>query len=219
MKRKIHDYDAAGITIFFERKRCIHALDCVRALPDVFSLTRRRWIDATQASADEIAEVIERCPTGALHYRRKDGHADEQIPAHNEARLSAEGPLYLHGNLEIHSSAGVLEETRIALCRCGASRNQPFCDNSHEATGFQDGATARAAASATGSELASSSDVLRVTIENQGACVLEGTYSLIGSDGVTIENKGQRLSLCRCGRSLDMPLCDGTHLKTGLTAV
>ncbi len=49
MKRKIHSYEAEGITIRYERKRCIHALDCVRGLPDVFSLTRRRWIDATLA--------------------------------------------------------------------------------------------------------------------------------------------------------------------------
>jgi CDGSH-type Zn-finger protein/uncharacterized Fe-S cluster protein YjdI len=215
MKRKIHDYDAAGITIYFERKRCIHALECVRALPDVFSMTRRRWVDATQAQPQEIAAIVERCPTGALHYRRKDGYADEQVPERNEARLAADGPLYLHGNLEIHTAEEVLQETRVALCRCGASRNKPFCDNSHENIAFQDNSAVRA--SFAGSQ--SSSGVLRVLIEPDGACVLEGAFSLTGSDDTTIENCGPRLSLCRCGQSRDKPLCDGAHLKTGFKAV
>lgn len=215
MKRKIHEYDAPGITIRFERKRCVHALECVRALPDVFSLTRRRWVDATQATPDEIAATVERCPTGALTYQRKDGGAEERIPERNQVRLLPYGPLYLSGNLEVHTSEGVSNETRIALCRCGASRNKPFCDNSHEAISFEDYATVRAGADQASQ---SSPGVVRVLIETDGPCVIEGEFAVTSGDGKTIENGGPRLSLCRCGQSRDKPLCDGTHLKTGFKA-
>lgn len=213
MKRKIHEYDAEGITIAFEPKRCIHALECMRALPNVFSATRRRWVDASQATAQEIAEVVERCPTGALLYRRKDGGPDERIPEANMARLLPYGPVYLSGDLEIHTDEGVTRETRVAICRCGASRNKPYCDNSHEAIAFQDYAPAR-----NGTSLQPSTGTLRVLIEADGPCVIEGEFSVTGGDGSKVENGGPRLSLCRCGRSQDMPVCDGTHLQPGFNA-
>jgi CDGSH-type Zn-finger protein len=50
-----------------------------------------------------------------------------------------DGPLYLHGNIEIQHSDGtvLLQDTRVALCRCGASKAKPFCDGSHTQAGFQ----------------------------------------------------------------------------------
>ncbi len=51
------------------------------------------------------------------------------------------GPLYLKGGIQVFSSDGKPYEARkrITLCRCGASRNKPFCDGSHIKTGFDDG--------------------------------------------------------------------------------
>jgi CDGSH-type Zn-finger protein len=54
------------------------------------------------------------------------------IPIHD-------GPLLLHGDLRVvdPQTGGVIaEETRLALCRCGQSENQPFCDDSHRRTRF-----------------------------------------------------------------------------------
>lgn len=42
------------------------------------------------------------------------------------------GPLLLHGDLVMRSAQGVAQrEVRVAMCRCGRSANQPYCDNSH----------------------------------------------------------------------------------------
>jgi uncharacterized Fe-S cluster protein YjdI/CDGSH-type Zn-finger protein len=140
--QKLRRYDGEDITISYDVKRCVHAEECVRGLPRVFDPGRRVWVDATQASAGEIANTVQRCPTGALHFRRTDGGVEEPIPRRNEVRLTPDGPLYFRGELEIHTPTGMLKETRAALCCCGASRNKPFCDRSHVKAGFRDiGAT------------------------------------------------------------------------------
>jgi uncharacterized Fe-S cluster protein YjdI len=62
-------YAAPEVTVFYDRGRCRHYAECVRGLPQVFDPTRRPWIRADLADADTVAEVVRRCPTGALHYR------------------------------------------------------------------------------------------------------------------------------------------------------
>jgi len=48
------------------------------------------------------------------------------------------GPLEVTGKFRIVNSAGRIIETdgTVYLCRCGASRNKPFCDDSHKLDGF-----------------------------------------------------------------------------------
>lgn len=69
-------YSAPPITVFYDRSRCRHYAECVRGLPQVFDVTRRPWIRADLADPNSIAEVIRRCPTGALHYRLTDGNSE-----------------------------------------------------------------------------------------------------------------------------------------------
>ena len=49
-----------------------------------------------------------------------------------------DGPLHVEGALEICSASGrtITRTMETWLCRCGQSRNKPFCDGSHEAAGF-----------------------------------------------------------------------------------
>ena len=128
------------IDISYDARRCIHAAECIRGLPAVFDNGRRPWILPSGASADEIAKVIARCPSGALHFTRKDGGPAESPDEETTVRVTADGPLYLRGHIEIRASDGstIVEETRAALCRCGHSHNKPFCDNSHRDVGFRD---------------------------------------------------------------------------------
>jgi CDGSH-type Zn-finger protein/uncharacterized Fe-S cluster protein YjdI len=213
MPSKVREYAADAITVRYEMRRCIHAHECVRGLPQVFDLSRRIWIDATQASPDAIADVIERCPTGALHYRRKDGQG-EAIPSRNEIRVVADGPLYVRGELEIHTATGVVHEARAALCRCGGSSNKPFCDNSHQRIGFRDAARA-----ADGDNIGtSSSGPLRVLPQSNGPCVVEGAFVLVDQEGAVLAHLGPQTALCRCGQSATKPLCDGSHRRAGFAA-
>ena len=131
-------YGGSDIEVTFDSDLCIHATECVRGLPGVFDRDRRPWVLADNASADEVSHVVERCPTGALQYRRIDGHLDEQANAVATVTPVENGPLAVRGDLVVQHEDGSLERLpRAALCRCGQSKNKPFCDNSHLEVGFR----------------------------------------------------------------------------------
>lgn len=50
-----------------------------------------------------------------------------------------DGPLLVEGNLEVLSGTGraILRTQKTWLCRCGASKNKPYCDGSHAKVGFK----------------------------------------------------------------------------------
>ena len=75
MPDDIREYSAPGVTVTWEPGRCRHAGECVRGLPAVFEVDRRPWIDPAAAPADEVVEVIDRCPSYALGYRAADGRS------------------------------------------------------------------------------------------------------------------------------------------------
>jgi uncharacterized Fe-S cluster protein YjdI/CDGSH-type Zn-finger protein len=139
MAGKKHTYESDELVVDFDVARCIHAEECVHGSPEAFDATRRPWIDPTLADSGDIARVIQRCPTGALRYRWKTGAEGEQASSTNTVRAEADGPLYVLGRLRLSLTDGeAQEESRLALCRCGHSKNKPFCDNTHRQTGFSD---------------------------------------------------------------------------------
>ncbi|MEU7020060.1 (4Fe-4S)-binding protein [Streptomyces sp. NPDC046203] len=128
-KPKVKEYDGAGITVTFEPRRCLHAAECVRGLPSVFDLEQRPWVQPGKAAPDEVAEVVRRCPSGALQYRPADDSA-EPGDTPTTVRRTPDGRLLMRGDLRVRSGAGERRETRVVLCGCGASGNQPYCDHS-----------------------------------------------------------------------------------------
>jgi uncharacterized Fe-S cluster protein YjdI len=75
MARRLQTYEAPGIRVTFDPEACIHSGVCVRGLPAVFDVRRKRWIHAEAASPDEVAAQVARCPSGALRFARSDGDA------------------------------------------------------------------------------------------------------------------------------------------------
>lgn len=132
-------YRNEQIAVFWEPKLCIHAGYCFRGSPDVFQPESRPWVKVNAASADQIAETVMTCPTGALHYERLDGGPQEPEPEETTIQARPNGPLYVRGKLRITGPGNQLirEDTRVALCRCGHSENKPFCDGSHRRVGFR----------------------------------------------------------------------------------
>ena len=61
-------YENDDIIVFWKPDLCEHAAECIRANGRVFDVSRRPWVDLSQAPATEIAEIIDRCPSGALKY-------------------------------------------------------------------------------------------------------------------------------------------------------
>lgn len=133
-------YEGAGITVEWRAERCIHTARCLQALPAVFDTSARPWIDVDGADPSETARAVQQCPTGALRYTGAGLPPDEgDTQVSIEAR--PDGPLYVRGPVRVtdHEDEPITEEPRMALCRCGASENKPFCDNTHEEINWHEG--------------------------------------------------------------------------------
>lgn len=70
--KRLQTYETPEIVVTFDPNVCIHSGACVRGLPGVFDVRRKRWVAPEAASAEEVAAQVRRCPSGALQYRLKD---------------------------------------------------------------------------------------------------------------------------------------------------
>lgn len=214
MKSRPRRYQGTGITISYDARRCIHAAECVHGLPAVFDPARRPWIEPDGASPEEVAAVVRACPTGALGFESGEGNEVEEAAEKNTVTIVADGPLYLRGDLVF--AGGEARQTRAALCRCGASSNKPYCDNSHQEAGFAD------PGAAPDPKLAPLADedergCLQVVAASNGPLLIEGPLELRAASGETAA-KGRKGALCRCGASANKPFCDGSHVAIGFEA-
>jgi uncharacterized Fe-S cluster protein YjdI len=64
--KRLQTYTAPGITVTFDPNVCIHSAICLNSLPAVFDVSRRKWVKADAASAEEVAAAVRKCPSGAL---------------------------------------------------------------------------------------------------------------------------------------------------------
>lgn len=135
MTRRV--YRGNNVEVSFDLDVCIHVGVCLAGLPGVFELHRRPWIQPDNADPDQVAIVVQRCPSGALQFHRFDDGPDEEPPSPTEIAPLRNGPLLVRGNIKVTHGDGTTEALpRATLCRCGLSNNKPFCDNSHLAAGF-----------------------------------------------------------------------------------
>jgi CDGSH-type Zn-finger protein len=134
-------------------------------------------------------------------------------PDRNMVRVVADGPIYVRGDIVLHGSDGVEKHTRLALCRCGAAHNKPYCDNSHQDIGFHhDGNFTRQPTTA---ELGGPLDI---HLRENGPIQLIGNLQLESGDGSHAVLCSGQTWLCRCGHSENKPFCDGAHKQVGFEA-
>jgi CDGSH-type Zn-finger protein/uncharacterized Fe-S cluster protein YjdI len=214
---KQQEYKGKAITVLYDAQRCIHAKECVHGAPEVFSISAKPWVAPDNADAKAIATVIRRCPTGALHYQASDPSLAERADPSNTLTIASHGPLYLRGSFVVvaEDEKELLSDTRAALCRCGASKNKPFCDNSHFAVAFEDPGTAAPGIDAR-KEMATSGK-LRVVATVNGPLHLQGQLTIRNAANQVIF-EGTETWLCRCGGSGTKPFCDGSHEQVGFQA-
>jgi uncharacterized Fe-S cluster protein YjdI/CDGSH-type Zn-finger protein len=133
-------YSNEEIIVYWDPNKCIHSTNCVRGLPKVFNHDSRPWINMKGASSEEIMRAIDKCPSGALAYRKSD--ADNKPSA--QIRVTEKGPLLVDGDCLLINRDGnaIAKKGPFALCRCGGSNNKPYCDGTHKIIGFEDTKTA-----------------------------------------------------------------------------
>jgi CDGSH-type Zn-finger protein/uncharacterized Fe-S cluster protein YjdI len=197
------------LELLFEAKRCIHARFCVTGAPKVFlANVKGPWIHPDAMPVEGLVEIAHACPSGAIRYRRVDGASDETAPPVNLASVRERGPYAFRGQLQLDGQACGFRAT---LCRCGASKNKPFCDGSHNEIGFD--ATGEPPSRET-QMLPVRDGVLAIDPQPNGPLAVSGNLEITSGTGrVVARVTGARL--CRCGGSASKPFCDGTHARIG----
>lgn len=144
---KTKEYKTDDLIVYWTPSLCSHAGKCTHGLPEVFNIEKRPWIDMEAAAAEDIIKAVDKCPTGALKYKLTEnskidptvaqgpGSADfkpEDSPI-VQIKIIKKGPFMVKGPVQIIDSDGniINEASQMTLCRCGLSKNQPFCDGAH----------------------------------------------------------------------------------------
>ncbi len=205
----VETVEGQALTLHFEARRCIHARFCVTGAPTVFlANVQGPWIHPDTLDVERLAAIAQECPSGAIRYQRKDGRPDEAAPPVNLAAIREAGPLAVRGQLQIDGRAAGYRAT---LCRCGASKNKPFCDGSHHEVGFS--ASGEPASGAT-QMLPVRDGVLAIDPQTDGPLQVRGNLEITSGTGRVVA-RVTTARLCRCGGSANKPFCDGTHAKIG----
>ena len=208
----VEHIEGRDMTLIYEGKKCIHSRFCVTGAPDVFlANVVGPWIHPDAMPVDALVEIAHVCPSGAIAYRRKDGKPDEIAPPVNLLTIREAGPYALRGELSIAGKSGMFRAT---LCRCGASKNKPYCDGSHHEVNF----------SASGEPPTGAAEMpavrngpVSVEPHIDGPLQIRGNLEIISGTGRVVA-RVQQTRLCRCGGSANKPFCDGTHARIGFTS-
>ena len=136
-ENRVASYSGAHVSIHDNRSICAHAGYCTDQLSAVFKMGSNPWIDPDGASVEEIITLVNQCPSGALSYAVDSSETSEQS-SEPRIRIMRDGPYAVSGvDLADHDLGAGATSARFTLCRCGASKNKPFCDGSHWHIGFK----------------------------------------------------------------------------------
>ena len=147
----------------------------------------------------------------------QDAAHEEKPLSENVIRISANGPLYFRGQIQIDAEDGraLLSNSSAEICRCGSSQNKPLCDGSHSKIGFSEaGMAARNMNDAAETSASAHSDTMKISPRLNGPLHVQGTLRIENAAGEIIF-RGEDAWLCRCGGSKNKPFCDGTHKTIG----
>jgi CDGSH-type Zn-finger protein/uncharacterized Fe-S cluster protein YjdI len=211
-KKKVLHFKGKEADVSWDGRLCMHMEECWRDKSELFKLGRRPFGQPDLVSTDYILEVARRCPSGAIGFH-PHGEAEAETPdIENTVRVAPDGPLYITGDLDIEGAAEDMPSVqfRAALCRCGLSKNKPFCDASHVEAGFKD----TGAVGNPGEPLTDTGGVLNVNPAQDGPLLLKGNFTIQSGAGRSTWS-GTKAALCRCGQSKNKPFCDGSHRDAG----
>jgi len=195
-------------TLYFDAKKCIHSRNCVLERPDVFvPNVKGEWIHPERASPAELHMLEQNCPSGAIRFVENGKQARPVLV--NTLHIRENGPYALKA--EIHVEGESKTATRMTLCRCGASKNKPYCDGAHVEIGF---VASGEVATRQSEPLEVRNGPLTVKQLKDGPLELSGNLEICTGTGRTVE-RTQSAHLCRCGASKNKPYCDGSHIGIG----
>ena len=135
----IKEYSNDDITVVWKPRTCIHAKHCWSSLIQVFNPKNKPWINMEGATTNRIKKQVEACPSGALSYFSNNEESKEEVHLETKVETMSNGPLLVYGTLQVthHDGATEKKNKTTAFCRCGASKNKPYCDGAHVEANFK----------------------------------------------------------------------------------
>ncbi|MCH9685943.1 MAG: CDGSH iron-sulfur domain-containing protein [Deltaproteobacteria bacterium] len=126
-RKDVHVWEGKTIRTFFNPNTCMHVFYC-KPLKEL----RKRELEGDAEAAAEIARVVQSCPSGALSYEAKDVPAPAPV-AQPDIDIMEGGELRIQCAFEINADLQERQASdRATLCRCGLSKNKPWCDGRHK---------------------------------------------------------------------------------------
>lgn len=137
----VKEYTNGDFTVVWKHKKWIHSGICVQLLPEVYDPNDKPWIKPANATNEQLTSQIDKCPSGALSYRIAGESEKDEIKNNMDTKVEIKpnGPLIVQGTVEVKGVDGSTEikKRSTAFCRCGASNNKPYCDGTHNTSGFK----------------------------------------------------------------------------------
>lgn len=136
----IKTYETKDVKVIWKPANCIHSAKCVNGMPEVFRPKEKPWIKLGDIDEKKLMKTIDKCPSGALAYELK---SEKKINMENSENIKVDvmenGPVLVHGDITLTMADGSrLSKSKVtAFCRCGASKNKPFCDGMHKDINFE----------------------------------------------------------------------------------
>ncbi len=127
-------FQGAGLVMTDDTSLCSETGFCGTRFTKVWQMIERT--DDPEVKA-RLVRMATNCPSGRLEIFLEGGEAVEPEFTPSIATVP-NGPLWVRGGIKIEAPDGFIYEVRnrVTLCRCGLSKNKPFCDGAHEQGGF-----------------------------------------------------------------------------------
>ena len=203
--------EGSDLTLVVDMKRCIHSRFCVTGAPKTFIANiEGPWLHPDETDADLLIEIAHACPSGAIGYRGKT-KPDESAPNVNMMRIRENGPNAIHAPMTV---AGEDIGFRATFCRCGQSKNKPYCDGSHHDVGFVASGEPETISL---DPLSVRDGPLQIDPQRNGPLRVTGNLEICAGTGRVVK-RVESAVLCRCGHSKNKPFCDGSHRAAGFEA-
>lgn len=140
-KDEILVYEGEEVTIHYNRLLCSHAAECGRRQKAAFDSSRKPWIVPDNAPKQGVLDVVKACPSGALRFSLPGEAPQHAHPDAKSITVEKNGPYRVSGvPLASPCLATGASPDKYVLCRCGASKNKPYCDGSHVDIGWKSSA-------------------------------------------------------------------------------
>ena len=133
--------EGRDVTISYTPVLCSHAGECSRIARRIFNPSEKPWIKPEGGTTEDILAVMTACPSGALRVSigaQPMAHLASDVV---EIEIEPHGPYRVKNvPLEAEFNGVGAARSKYVLCRCGQSKNKPFCDGTHYDVGWRDDA-------------------------------------------------------------------------------